>query len=378
MFFCQERPAMKPTRSIDQLNSILNQNLGVHKNNCETVVDFAIAMQKSRTVNLSQMTNYSIKSGEIKSESIYKNYQRLVHKTQISQSNLAKCMICMYGSEECNFILSMDRTNWRYGKSDINLLVLSVCLLGSAMPLYWIELDSRGNSDTEERKKVMEMFITDFGVDQIDYLLADREFIGNDWFSYLDATKINFIVRIKSNMYVDLNGDEISAGNLFKQVNQRAKYSYQVKIGGAYLLAQATRSIENELVIVVSNNLVESDLLIIYAKRWRIECLFGQLKTRGFNFEDTHFTFKERIGNLMKLLVISFAICYLIGLAGAKKCPILIKNHGRQQKSIFRHGYDLLIQTINISLEKAIKLITTCFNSTNLEEKCNQLICVMY
>lgn len=370
---------MKATKDISQLREILNQNLGVHKNNCETVIDFAIALQSSRTVNLSQMVNYSKKLNEVKPESIYKNYQRLIHKSQISQSDLAKCIIAMYGLEDCRLTLSMDRTNWRYGKADINFLVLSVCLIGTAIPLYWLELDTKGNSDTTERIKIMKLFITDFGVAKIDFLVADREFIGNDWFNYLSTTGINFGIRIKSNMQLELgDGAKIAAGALFKAVSGGGMISHQIKIEGMSLLAQATRSKENELVIVVSNNLIEPNLLVIYAKRWRIECLFGQLKSRGFNFEDTHFTIKERVSNLMKFIVISFAICYLIGLVHAKNTPILIKKHGRKLKSFFRHGYDLLIRALNSNFKKAISMIVTCFEKINLAEKCQQLIRVMY
>ena len=156
---------MKATKEISQLSDILNQNLGIHKNNCATVIDFTIALQKSRTVNLSQMVNYSEKLNEVKPESIYKNYQRLIQKSQLSQGDLAKCILSMYGLEDCKLTLSMDRTNWRYGKSDINFLVLSVCLIGTAIPLYWLELDTKGNRDTEERIKLMKMFIRDFGAD---------------------------------------------------------------------------------------------------------------------------------------------------------------------------------------------------------------------
>lgn len=73
--------------------------------------------------------------------------------------------------------------------------------------------------------------------------------------------------------------------------------SCKVKIAGLYLQAQATRSTENS---VVSNRLSEPDLLVIYAKRWQ---LFANLKSKGFNFEDTHLTAKDRIGNLTKLIV---------------------------------------------------------------------------
>jgi len=285
----------------------------------------------------------------------------------------------MYGLEDCKLTLSMDRTNWRYGKADINFLVLSVCLLETAIPLYWLELDTKGNSDTKERIELMKLFINDFGAAKIDFLVADREFIGNDWFNYLSTTEINFGIRIKSNMQLELsNGEKVGAGALFKTVSRGGMISYQVKIDGINLRAEATRSQKDELVVVVSNSLMEPNLLIIYAKRWRIECLFGQLKSRGFNCEDTHVTIKDRVGNLMKFLVLSFAICYLIGLVHAKNHPILIKKHGRKLKSFFRHGYDLLIRTLNSEFNKAIKMIVTCFGKINLKEKCHQLICVMY
>jgi hypothetical protein len=45
--------------SKNQLGNILHENLGIHKNNCDTMVDFMIAVQSARTVNLSQMSNYT-------------------------------------------------------------------------------------------------------------------------------------------------------------------------------------------------------------------------------------------------------------------------------------------------------------------------------
>lgn len=369
---------MKPIKEVSQLRDILNQTLKVHKNNCKTVIDFTISMQKARTVNLSQMVNYSSRLNEIAPNSIYKNYQRLIHNMQISQSDLARAVISMYELNNCRLTLSLDRTNWRYGKADINFLVLSVCVLGTAIPLYWIELDSKGNSNTQERRQVIEMFLADFEAEKIEYIVADREFIGTEWFTYLTESGINFVIRIKRSMLLEMNGSTVNAGKLFKGVSHGEALTNQIIIDKLELVAQATRSTDNELVIVVSNNLPEPDLLAVYAKRWRIECLFAQLKSRGFNFEDTHFTIKNRVGNLLKLLVISFAICYLIGLVAAKANPILIKKHGRKLKSFFRYGYDLLIKALNSNFKKAIKMITTCFNKTNLTKKCQQLICVMY
>jgi|GEM_PF-5710683 hypothetical protein len=39
---------------IGQLSSILNQELGVHGNNCKTGIDFTLALHRSRTVKITQ------------------------------------------------------------------------------------------------------------------------------------------------------------------------------------------------------------------------------------------------------------------------------------------------------------------------------------
>ena len=367
---------MKPTKSINQLGDIINQTLGIHKNNCETVIDFILSMQKSRTVNMGKMVNYSMKIGNVLPESIYRNFQRLVHNTKLSQSELAKCIVTMYDLNDCKFTLAIDRTNWRYGKSDINLLVLSVCVLGCTIPLYWIELDSRGNSNTETRKQLLRMFTDDFGAERIEHIVADREFIGNNWFTHLDDNA-KFVIRIKGNTLLQLNGKSITAQKAFKSVSQGGVLSREVEIDGVKRIAQATRSPDNELVIVVSNDFTTHNLLVVYAKRWKSECLFGYLKTRGFNFEDTHVVAKDRVGNLTKLVVLSFAICYLIGLVGASVKPILVKKHGYKQNSFFRYGYDLMIRILNVSLQNALKIVILCFSEINLEEKSRRLKCVM-
>ncbi len=314
--FSNGKSTMKPlNKDVNQLKAILTDKLKVHKNNCGTVVDFLLSMQKAHTINLSQMSNYSSKVGIIKQDSIYKSYQRLMQNSQIAQRDIANCIINMFGLDTSNLILSMDRTNWQYGNKDINLLVLSVCVEGTAIPLYWLELSSRGNSNTDERIQLLDLFIEDFGADKISYVLADREFVGNDWFDYLCQKNVQFIVRIKCNMHLETGRCSIKAGRLFGGASKYCLSSKIVEINGKKLLAQATRSDNNELVIVISNDTVASDLLVLYAIRWNIECLFGQLKTRGFNFEDTRITLPHRIGNLMKLIVLSFAVCYLVGLA---------------------------------------------------------------
>ena len=54
-------------------------------------------------------------------------------------------------------VLSMDRTNWKFGEFNINILMLGITYKGIAFPLIFSLLPKRGNSNWNERRKIMEL-----------------------------------------------------------------------------------------------------------------------------------------------------------------------------------------------------------------------------
>ncbi|MEO1609995.1 MAG: hypothetical protein AAFR90_11795 [Pseudomonadota bacterium] len=56
---------------------------------------------------------------------------------------------------------------------------------------------------------------------------------------------------------------------------------------GALKLNFAARRIKGGELLVVASNVGACNALNAYRKRWAIECLFGDAKTRGLNLEDT-------------------------------------------------------------------------------------------
>jgi len=77
--------------------------------------------------------------------------------------------------------LVLDRTNWKFGTTNINILVLAVGCHGVAIPILFKMMPKFGNSSTNERIELMQRYIELFGIDTIDCLLADRAFIDNNW-----------------------------------------------------------------------------------------------------------------------------------------------------------------------------------------------------
>ena len=81
----------------------------------------------------------------------------------------------------------IDRTNWKFGSKDINILTLGIVYKGVAFPILFHMMPKFGNSSTRERKDLINRFIRLFGSDNnIECLLADREFVGANWLEYLN------------------------------------------------------------------------------------------------------------------------------------------------------------------------------------------------
>src|SRR5262249_26973902 len=83
-----------------------------------------------------------------------------------------------------------------------------------------------------------------------------------------------------------------------------------------------------------------------YKKRWGIETLFGALKSRGFNLEDTRLQDTERISRLLALLAIAFTWAFIVGEWQATVKELKLKKHGYPPKSVFRLGLNILCRLV--------------------------------
>ncbi len=98
------------------------------------------------------------------------------------------------------FQLPLDRTNWKLGAKDVDLLILCIAARRVRIPILWTMLDDGGGSSMQDRMTLMERYLAIFGAASIRILLADREFIGNQWFEFLVKNNIPFAIRVKENL----------------------------------------------------------------------------------------------------------------------------------------------------------------------------------
>ena len=88
--------------------------------------------------------------GQVSYESNHRRIQRFFAEFIIDRYLLARLIFSLLPSKP-PYRFSLDRTNWKFGKTDINILMLSVCYQGVAIPLLWKMLSKRRNSNASER-----------------------------------------------------------------------------------------------------------------------------------------------------------------------------------------------------------------------------------
>lgn len=257
-----------------------------------------------------------------------------------------------------SLILVMDRTNWKFGNSNINILMLGICYKNMAIPIMFKMLDKRGNSETNERIEIIKQFMNWFGKDCIDCFLADREFIGKEWLGFLNRNGIRYYIRSRNNFKVfcfDKNREK-PVFWLFNNLNEREFRHHPkiVKINGILCYISGTKQLGKDgkidFLILISFNKPEESLEY-YKKRWQVETLFKAFKSSGFNIEDTHVTNQERLEKLFMIVMIALVWCYKIGdYVNENIKPIKTKKHQRKAFSLFKYGLNCINNILNNAL----------------------------
>jgi Transposase DDE domain len=307
---------------------------------------FLIALFRVKTVNFSELSTAFI------SASNYKRLQRFFKDFELEYCTLAKLVVNLMGIPQ-PWVLSLDRTNWEFGGTVHNILMLGVVHQGVTLPLLWWMLDKKSNSDTDERIDWLDEFFAVFPTAKVAYLTADREFVGIDWFEYLlEQAHLELSICIRDSDKLFDRRKDLKARVLFSalQVGQHQALRHPRRLWGHWVSVAALRLEDGKLLVVVCAS-KPRQAIIRYAARWSIETLFGILKTRGFCLESTHLSDPERLSRLLALLTIALCWAFRTGEWLATQTPIVLKKHGRKAKSIFRFGFDYLRRVL-LNLEQ--------------------------
>lgn len=334
------------------LRDALRPHLAWHGARLSFVAAFLIALFRVKTVNLSELaTGFS---GSAQIDSHYKRLQRFFRDFEMDYTAIAHTVVALMDIPQ-PWVLSLDRTEWQFGECTFNILMLGVVHEGIAFPVMWCLLDKRGNSNTNERMTLFQQFLQRFPARQVAYLTADREFVGQDWFCYLQADpRTPFRIRLRENHKLDDGRRNLKVQTVFQdlQPGQHRVLRHKRQLWGLWVYIAALR-LEDGSLLVIATQTAPKTAIVDYANRWGIETLFGILKTRGFCLESTHLQDSERLSKLLALLTLALCWAVLTGKWLHQLKPLKLKKHGRKVKSLFRYGFDHL-RSIVLNVEQKL------------------------
>jgi len=331
---------------ISELKRILGENLVWNKARLDCFVRMLLALFAVRTVNLSEIAVAFSSKSTVSSR--YKRLQRFFGTFKIDYTVLARLIFKLFFANAEKIYITIDRTNWYWGKARINIFMLGVAYEGTSIPLFWTCLPKAGSSNIKEQKALLNRFLNSFGSSMILGVLADREFGSGGLFKWMNKNNIPFYIRIKEGSVTWIKKKKfLTAKKIFNDLQPKKHkiFDMAVDVFGQKVFLAGSRSEKGELMIVATNQ-NPKNAIPIYLRRWEVECLFAALKSRGFRFEETHMTNLERVEKLMAVLALGFCWAHKVGeWRAATKKAIAIKRHkesNRPQNSFFRYGFDLI------------------------------------
>ena len=122
-------------RSFEEISKILKEALSMNAARANALTLIIFAMINCETVNLSKLSKH-LKT-DVKQESSYKRLQRFMKEVTFKPMELARALLAFAGVEADEKLkLILDRTNWKFGESYINILCLSVVTPNGNFPLF--------------------------------------------------------------------------------------------------------------------------------------------------------------------------------------------------------------------------------------------------
>lgn len=339
---------------VESLTDVLAEHLSWHRARLSFIARFTTALLKLTTTNLARVA-LALKAG-VKTASNYRRIQRFLAAFRFDFDAFARLLLGLL-PQQSGHIVVIDRTQWHFGHTPVNVLMIGIAFKGIAFPICWQVLAKEGSSSAEEGMTLLRQVLRLVPPEDIRAVLADREFIGEPWLTFLYERDIPFVIRLRKRRRLalgDPNGQTLPAELFFRTLRVGQRRVLEGRFVGAIAASVVDKRLAEDEYVILATTVAPKEGLELYRRRWEIETYgiigdsgFAALKSRGFDLERAHLTRPERIAKLIGLLALAFVWSHLVGQwRSSRDGPPAMKKHGYRAKSLFRYGLDYLQMTV--------------------------------
>ena len=307
-----------------------------------TVRIIVLMLQSYRTIQIEKLA--AILPIPIKYQSRRRHLQRFLVLPQLTTRciwlPLIKKWLKVNQTRRRICYLAIDRTRWQ----SRNLFVASLIKNKRAIPLNWMLLDKKGNSNVTEQRRLLKSTLRLLKGYQV-VVIGDREFGNINLADWLSKQGCHYVLRTKSNKYIQQEGEDcrqlsslgLKPGKSFylKQVKFTKQLDMtRVKIA-FYWSRTTTDKRKNEGWYLINNLSSLKQTIKAYKKSMGIEAMFKDCKSGGYNLEKCQGK-TRRLLSLILLIAIAYTCAVkngqMIAFKGVKEYICRLKENQRKDK----------------------------------------------
>jgi Transposase DDE domain len=301
-----------------------------------------IILQSYRTIQIEKLA--ALLPIPIKYESRRRHLQRLLVIPQLTPKciwfPILKKWLKVNHKKKRKCYVAIDRTRWQ----ERNLFVASLIQNKRAIPLHWMLLTKKGNSNIEEQKRLIKSILRLLKGYEV-VIIGDREFGNINLANWLSKQCCKYVLRTKSNKYIQIEQQDYQQLLSLGLTPGKSFYLAQVKftkqlgfeqVNIAFYWSKTTKKKrENEGWYLITNLSSLKSAVKAYKKRMGIEAMFKDCKSGGYNLEKCQGQDK-RLSSLILLIAIAYTSAIKkgekIAFMGIKQYVCRLKENLRKDK----------------------------------------------
>jgi hypothetical protein len=312
----------------------------------------------------SKRTNLPAIAGQVpdgtKRESRVKKYYRWLTNERIGPEFyfLPFADALLKSLAHCPLVLAMDSSE--VGRGCLTLMV-SVIYRKRALPLGWIVVQgSKGHFPEEAHVELLNQVHALVPQSCTVIFLGDGEFDGIPLQATLEAFQWAYVCRTAKNIQLSVAGERFAFADLILQpgdcVGMPDALFTRQRYGPVLAIAVWDQAYKEPIYLVTNMDLVD-EACHWYSKRFRMETLFSDQKSRGFHLNKSHISDPVRLSRLMMAACLAYLwIIFLGTLAILEGWVAIIHRTDRCDLSLFQLGLCTLEHFLNEHLPIPVAL----------------------
>lgn len=204
-------------------------------------------------------------------------------------------------------VILIDQTTASNGHE---ILMISLRMGERALPFLWVVKKTEGNIGFEEQKTLLNHLDVILPEGAKVLLMGDRFYGTCSLVDYCTQRTWSYRLRLKGNINIQIASEIISASQLATREEKFLTNVFLATSGVKTNIGFIHEAGHPEPWIIIMDAIPDRNTTLDYGKRWSIESLFSDFKTRGFGLEDTQMRLPDRLSRL--ILVMALAIYYAV------------------------------------------------------------------